>query len=702
MKLSEKIKRAIDHVYTVTRELKEEWHGDALELEGKLFKARTNEARLDNERVLDMRKSQPPAAIAGVVEEMEERAEDDDLDGQLTDWIAQLRAAMDRPLAHDGVAGVVEEVAAWLDKQGNAWINSNTHPDLPPFGPSSLIVKARMLRTAMEQGEPNPCISCDDGEDGEPACGIDGGCDEKRKPAPKPADTLQRACQSASRELDAYAEKAQDQATETARHVGAIMGREPAGGELRCLWCGGDMEVEEERAANRAGEPRWYWISCTECGARGPIWPECRTEKEAKARYARLRPRRSDASLVCPCATCNRNPTTDEACNSCDVACAWQSQPDTSLAAHGYGAEEADKLAGSGAGEGCQLGEDGCGAWKKLKAGYDALKDTSAAPEPTEWTCDCCHQPQRATYHKYCTGCAVGMPDRDATPELHPTECEVCGEPALYCSERCASDATPRKGEPHPDAERLADRTRAWLSVFMSAVGGACGSDQLAHLIKVTEETTGQGNPCMEHWPDWDECLQPEPAKVPGTVWAHGDFGCCPPPRLYSSQSELEGDLGQTTGQIEAGLRPGTHVQRVPVHNAAEGECEGCDSLQLTADREAALAELEESKLDLVALHGELKKERDDHEVTQKAREKVAWKLAVAKIRIAELERRLALCRQSAMSVDGDCYYCEESMQAMRDRVAEIEHHLNPGPPEPPLPKTLPPHPGPKNSPDSP
>lgn len=33
MKLSEKIQRAIDHTYTVTRELKEEWLADALELE---------------------------------------------------------------------------------------------------------------------------------------------------------------------------------------------------------------------------------------------------------------------------------------------------------------------------------------------------------------------------------------------------------------------------------------------------------------------------------------------------------------------------------------------------------------------------------------------------------------------------------------------------------------------------------------------
>jgi hypothetical protein len=175
-KLSDKIQRAIDHVYTVTRELKEEYLADALKLEKHakynedncegcarygelldLYEKRANEANVE-------------CSHTGCTSGLNATVCQECVDGLLSDARVQGRSDVRPPAA---IAGVVKELQRRVDEATGTTVD---------FHVDSVRYVISQLRAALKQGE-YPCPDCSEAKQCDTCTAF-----RWAKPTPEPAD----------------------------------------------------------------------------------------------------------------------------------------------------------------------------------------------------------------------------------------------------------------------------------------------------------------------------------------------------------------------------------------------------------------------------------------------------------------------------------------------------------------------------------
>jgi hypothetical protein len=325
------------------------------------------------------------------------------------------------------------------------------------------------------------------------------------------------------------------------------------------------------------------------------------------------------------------------------------------------------------------------------------------------------------------------------------TLCLACGGLAKYddglmyhqCDEQAAGDSKP---EPHPDAAELADNERQrcpWCDAEMKLAVWAFLSDETpaGHVLKCPAcEANGPVGNTEEKAIALGENLrtrrlQPQPAKVPGEVWLIGP-----------KDADQFVSLGYTEqAAVEAWRGPYEFAELVPIHGAAEGECDGhnCELIdkwiaasnanvertrKAEAERDQALADLAAER----EAHGETKElfrleERDTESLMgdcahQRARAEKAERiieednerLLLAQREIDGLRERVAELEKREEEAE-DYYDVAAERDRLRERVGELEYDItrcdeciyhpnsearcfgkvNPGPPEPPRRSTI-------------
>ncbi|NIO76297.1 MAG: hypothetical protein GTN69_10545 [Armatimonadetes bacterium] len=184
---------------------------------------------------------------------------------------------------------------------------------------------------------------------------------------------------------------------------------------------------------------------------------------------------------------------------------------------------------------------------------------------------------------------------------------------------------------------------------------------------------------------EWIEANWPGPAKVPAVVEIS----------LPHQMLEYDHKKGKYTGikRRDIVIRAagsdwdetvrhhgcGGDFEWMPIEvHGAPAECEKCEGLYqrylgackrhngARRERDQARAELEETKRKLEI---EEQQTADARELALAEGDRYRAERAAHE----ETRRKYDLCMQSAMSVDGDCFYCEDTMQDMRDENARLK-----------------------------